>query len=102
MLLGDIIARLDDGAGAAETLAGLDDLVLLGRVRDAAHREGVTPGEFVARAVRVFCEDASDEEWVTLIGIVGRTTEPGTACLQRMVEFALRPEEAPHACGHRH
>lgn len=102
MLLGDIIARLEDGAGAAETLAGLDDLVLLGRVQDAAQRDGLTPGGFVASAVRAFCDRASDEEWVTLIGIIGRTTEPGGAALRRMVEFALRPQEAPHACSHTH
>ena len=102
MLLGDIIARLEDGAGAAETLAGLDDIVLLGRVREEAHLNSLTPGEYVARAVRIFCDGASDEEWVTLIGIVGRTTEPGAACLRRMVEFALRPREASHACLHGH
>ncbi|ACA19971.1 hypothetical protein M446_5679 [Methylobacterium sp. 4-46] len=102
MLLGDIIARLDDEAVAAETLVQLGDLVLLGRVQEAAARAGVAPGAFAARAVGLFSDTASDEEWVGLIGAMGRTTEPGLACLRRMVEFALSAPGGSHACGHRH
>jgi hypothetical protein len=101
MLLGDIIARFDDEAVAAETLVQLGDLVLVGRVRQAAEADGLTPGAFSARAVRLFSDTASDEEWVTLIGLMGRTTEPGLACLRRMVEFALAPPAGP-SCGHPH
>ncbi|ACL57108.1 hypothetical protein [Methylobacterium nodulans] len=100
MLLGDIIAHLDDEAVATETLVRLDDLVLLGRVQESAADEGLTPGEFAARAVRQFSDTASDEDWVTMLGIMGQTPEPGLACLRRMVEYALRPPGALHACGH--
>lgn len=99
MLLGDIIAQLDDEAVANETLLRLDDLVLLGRVRKAAAHEGETAGAFAARAVRLFSDSASDEDWVSMIGVMGQTTEPGMACLRRMVEFALRPQGGAHACG---
>lgn len=102
MLLGDIIARLDDEAVADETLVRLGDLVLLGRVREAAAVEGETAGAFAARAVRLFSDSASDEDWVSMIGVMGQTTEPGMVCLRKMVEFALRPQAASHACGCNH
>ena len=77
MLLGDIISRLDDEAMAMQTLVGLGDLVLLTRVETAAAAEGLTPGDFAARAVSLFSNQASDEDWVSLIGVMGQTTDPG-------------------------
>jgi hypothetical protein len=103
MLLGDIIAQLDDESFAMEALVGLGDLALLARVEGAAEAEGITPGAFAAQAVQAFSNSASDEDWVTLIGAMGRTQDPGQICLKKMVEFALRPPTgAPHACGHHH
>jgi hypothetical protein len=103
MLLGDIIARLDDEAVAMEALVGLGDLALLACVEGAAEVEGITAGEFAAQAVQAFSTGASDEDWVSLIGVMGQTSDPGQACLKKMVEFALRPAApTPHACGHHH
>ncbi|MHB2208035.1 hypothetical protein [Methylobacterium sp. CM6257] len=102
MLLGDIIAQLDDEAVATEALIRLDDLILLGRVHEAAEQDGVAPGAFAARAVRLFSDAASDADWVSMIGVMGQTSEPGLACLRRMVEFALKPQGGSHACGHDH
>ncbi len=103
MLLGDIISRLDDEAMAMQTLVGLGDLVLLARVETAASAEGLTPGGFAARAVNLFSSQASDEDWVSLIGVMGQTTDPGQACLRNRLHFALRPpKETVHACGHGH
>ena len=103
MLLGDVIAGLDDEVHAMQTLIGLGDLALVVRVEQAATGEGLTPGAFAARAVQLFSSQASDEDWVSLIGVMGQTTDPGQACLRKMVEFALRPSRgAGHACGHRH
>lgn len=101
MLLGDVIARLDDEAAALETLVGLGDLALLARVEAAAAEGSLTPGEFAAQAVEIFSSQASDEDWVSLVGVMGRTDDPGQACLRRMVEFALAPTGARHGCGHR-
>ncbi len=99
MLLGDVIAGLDDEAAAMETLVSLGDLALLRRVEEAAAEHALTPGEFAAQAVGSFSSRASDEDWVSLIGVMGRTAEPGQACLKGMVEFALRPA-ATSACHH--
>lgn len=103
MLLGDVIAGLDDEVHAMQTLIGLGDLALVVRVEQAATGEGLTPGVFAARAVQLFSSQASDEDWVSLIGVMGQTADPGQACLRKMVEFALRPlRGAGHGCGHRH
>ena len=100
MLLGDVIAGLDDEAAAMETLVSLGDLALLRRVEEAAAEHALTPGEFAAQAVDTFSSRASDEDWVSLIGVMGRTADPGQACLKAMVEFALRPAGAARSCGH--
>ena len=100
MLLGDLIARLDDETLAIETLVGLDDLALVAEVDTAAARQGLTAGAFAARAVSLFTTGASDDDWVSLIGTIGRAEDPGGACLKTMLAYALRPAPAGHACGH--
>jgi hypothetical protein len=101
MLLSDIIAALDDEAFADETLVRLGDLPLLARARTKAEHDGLTLGEFAAQAVQNFANRASDDDWVSLIGVMGRTDAPGEICLKTMVEFALQPTGAAYACGHR-
>jgi hypothetical protein len=100
MLLGDLIARLDDEVVALETLVGMGDLALLAEVEAAAARQGLTAGEFAAQAVAAFSSRASDDDWVSLIGTIGRAEDPGGACLKTMLAYALRPAPAGHACGH--
>ncbi len=102
MLLGDIIQHFEDEAVAMEALVSLGDLPLLARVEEAATAQGVAPGEFAASAVAIFSQTASDEDWVSLIGVMGRTQDPGEACLRAMISFALRPQGASHGCGHAH
>lgn len=94
MLLGDLIARFDDEAVAAEALLLLGDLSLVARIREAAVEEGLTAGEFASIAVQQFSAAASDEEWVTAIGQMGRSTEPGLVLLHRSLAWALTPK--PH------
>lgn len=101
MVLGDMIARLDDEAHAMQVLMGLGDPGLVLQIGKAADDEGLTPGAFTVQAVQQFSAQASDEDWVSLIGAMGRSVDPGQVCLKKMVEFALRPAtEAVHACGH--
>ncbi len=94
MLLGDLIARFDDPAIAVETLLALDDLTLIGRVREAAAQQELTPGEFAGTAVRLFADTASDEEWVTALGQMARTREPGLELLRRALQWTLTPQTA--------
>lgn len=95
MLLGDLIARLEDEAVAGEALMSLDDLSLVSRVGEAAARHDIQPGEYVVEAVGAFTNGASDEDWVTVIGLMSRAEDPGRVFLQRVVSYALAAEERP-------
>lgn len=82
MLLGDLIARFDTPSFAEETLLALGDISLLARVRAQADADGETLGEFAQSAVRRFATEASDEDWVTLLGALSRAADPGAAYLK--------------------
>ncbi len=102
MLLGDLVARFDDEAFALESLLAIGDLALLARVEEAAAKEQLSAGEFAVRAGQLFSDNASDDDWVSLIGVMGRTDDPGRECLRKMLEFALRPARPEHSCADHH
>ena len=91
MLLGDIIARLEDDAVADEALISLGDLALAARVAAAASQEALTRGEFVATCVGQFAAHSSDEQWLTVLGQMGRAEDPGRVFLRHAIEAALGP-----------
>jgi hypothetical protein len=90
MVLGDILARLTDEATAIETILGVGDLTLLAAVKDQAATDGVDLGACVVQTVQRYTNEANDEEWVTLIGLMNRTDDPAAICLKRAFEHALR------------
>jgi hypothetical protein len=102
MLLGDILARFDDEGVAAETIMRLDDLPLIARLTEEADAQGCSLGEFAASSVRLYAARASDEEWITLMGALGRAADPGAVCLKRAFAFVLAEKVvAGRACdGH--
>ncbi|HUI13959.1 MAG TPA: hypothetical protein VL048_10885 [Xanthobacteraceae bacterium] len=89
MLLGDLLARFDDDSIAAETVLALDDLALIARLREQAATDGMTLGAYAAVAVRRYAAEASDQEWVTLMGALGRAADPGRVCMQRAFAYVL-------------
>ncbi len=89
MLLGDIIARLADETIAAEAVLALGDLSLLAALKARAAASGVGLGAYAARAVRIYADGAPAAEWTTLIGVLGRAEDPGTACLGRVFAYVL-------------
>ncbi|HET9615579.1 MAG TPA: hypothetical protein VFP74_00295 [Pseudolabrys sp.] len=95
MLLGDVLARFDTPSFAEETVLALGDLNLLAGMRVRAEAEGESLGEFARNAVQRFAAEASDEEWVTMIGALARAEDPGSVCLR----FALKKAVAPEAAG---
>ena len=102
MLLGDLIARFEDEAQAAETLIALGDLALVARVEAAAAADDLTAGEIVTACVDRYTATATDEEWLTLVDLLGRADNPGKVFLQRVLaamlpasaEAALVPDQA--------
>jgi hypothetical protein len=89
MLLGDLLARFADEGTAAEAILALGDLTLLASVREEAQARGVEIGVFAAGAVRQYAAQASDEEWVTLLGAMNRDPDPGMVCFKRALAHAV-------------
>ncbi len=89
-MLGDILARLTDETAAVETILGAGDLSLLTVVKERAAAEGIDLAACVTQTVQRYTHEASDEEWVTLIGLMNRANDPGAICLKRAFEHAQR------------
>ena len=90
MMLGDVLAQLNDGGEAAEIILGVGDLRLLAAMRERAESEGLDLAAFARVEVQRYATEASNEEWITLIGLIGRAGDPGTACLKRVFENVTR------------
>jgi hypothetical protein len=90
MMLGDMLAGLDDDTGATEMILGLDDLQLLVGLRERAKAEGVDLATYAREAVQRYAAQAPDEEWITLMGLIGRSDDPAGVCLRRALSAALK------------
>jgi hypothetical protein len=90
MLLGDVLARFEDEAVAAETILGLGDLALIARLRERAEAVGQSLGKYAASTMRCYAASAPDEEWITLMGALGRAQDPGAVCMMRAFAFMLQ------------
>ena len=89
-MLGDLLKSLSDETTALETILGAGDLKLLTAMRERAAAEGVELVAYVSRTVQRYANEASDEEWITLIGALNRAADPGSVCLKRAFEHGLR------------
>jgi len=89
MLLGDLIARVQDPAFATEALLALDDLALMARINSESARNGLEPGEFISQSVARFVNGASDEEWLAMIGALVQAENPGRAFLHLVLSKAI-------------
>jgi hypothetical protein len=92
MTLGDVLARLDDDGATAEFLLGIGGLTLLASTRERANESGTDLASYVRAVVQRYAASASDEEWLTVMGIIGRAPDPGLAYVRRAIEFASRGE----------
>ena len=88
-MLGDLLARLSDETMALEAILGTGDLALLTAVRERAASEQVDLATYVSQAVQRYAAEASDEEWVTLMGALNRSLDPSATCLKRAFEYDL-------------
>jgi hypothetical protein len=89
MMLGDILNRINSDGEAVEVILGAGDLRLLTAMQRQAEVEGLDLAAYTRVAVQRYMASASDEEWITLLGQMGRTADPGGACLKRALELAL-------------
>jgi hypothetical protein len=99
MLLGELIARCSDETIAAEIVLSIGNLATLSALRDLSEETGTGLGACIAAATRRYAAEASDEEWITLIGQMGGQQDPAEIFLKRALAYAgarLEQEE----CGH--
>jgi hypothetical protein len=89
-MLGDLLTSLTDETTALETILSAGDLNLLTAAQELAAADGLDLAAFVTQTVQRYANEASDEEWVTLVGLLNRSPDPGTTCLKRALEHALR------------
>ena len=89
MLVGDILSRLENDGEAAEVILGAGDLRLLAAMKEQAEAEGLSLAAYTRAAVQRYVAAASDEEWITLMGQIGRTSDPGGICLKRAFESVI-------------
>ena len=87
-MLGDLLASLTDETTAVETLLQLGDLTLLEAARGKAAAEGIELAACVTQTVQRYAATASDEEWITLMGMLNRSQDPGATCLKRAFAYA--------------
>lgn len=88
-MLGDLLAAARDGAGNFQSWLNATDPELASRVEAAAGAESITPTAYIRGAVSDFSRFAGEEDWATLTSTLKRTGDPGTACLQAMVDWRL-------------
>ena len=86
MILGDVLAHLQNDGEAAELILGLGELSLLASARQRATAEGVDLATYARCAVQRYAVEATDEEWVSAIGALGRASDPGMVFLKRALE----------------
>jgi hypothetical protein len=81
-MLGDLLSRFTNDAIATEAILRLGDVTLLAALRERADAEGLALGALAALAVQRYAREASDEEWVTLMGAMQRSGDSGLICLK--------------------
>jgi len=96
-MLGDLLANLTDESAALEAILDAGDSKLLAAARERAAAEGLELGAYMAQAVQHYASRSSDEEWVTLLGLLNRSFDPGAVCLRRALTHALADPQAAGA-----
>lgn len=100
MLLGSIIANLSDETSILDTLASLEDLVLMTRLRDAAAEAGEPLGGFASSIVGSFVARADGAAWLSLMTATSKADDPGKACLRYILGTEIPVRTPSCSCHH--
>lgn len=96
-MFGDLIAHLHRPEVAAAALDSLPDPDLVSRVEAAAEAAGLETPDFVAALVRGFMDHADDDRWLQMVGVMGRSEEPGLAALEAILRQGVESSSSPVA-----
>jgi hypothetical protein len=100
MQLGEIIRSFSEEGPAHEALLACEDIALFARIGEAANHFDETVGEYASGAVRRFANLAVSEDWLGLMNVVERASDPGLECLSYMVKWSLKQDETPPTPAH--
>jgi hypothetical protein len=90
-MFGELISRLDQPEVAAAALAALDDEELTLTIERYAEAKEIGVAECVAGIVRSFVDQADDEPWMQLVGIMARSSEdPTIAAFGAILRYCAR------------
>ena len=92
LTLGELLAATRRRAGALDPVPLPDGL--RERLAAAAAAEGETPEGWARMAVADFSLDAGPDEWTTLMTRLRDRPDPGSACLEAMIEWSLAARAA--------
>jgi len=92
-MFGKLIDDLDDPNVVLDLVVAVDAPDLLGRIGRAAEAEGLTPSAYLAASVRTFVDEASDDTWLRLIGLMNRAEDPSLAAMRAILEAVLPVNE---------
>jgi hypothetical protein len=101
MQLGILLNHLEIDANAGAALEALGDIVLFARVEAMGAEYDEDPGVYVANGARRFAARASDEDWLGLMNVIERATDPGRAVLEKIVLWSLEKDSAPDGSAHK-
>jgi len=93
MLLADVIARCSDETVAQEVVLSIGDLATLARLHEQSAATGIGIGACIAAATRRYAAEASDEEWITLMGKMSGAQDPSAVFLKHALAHAPPPGE---------
>ena len=96
MLLGDLIAQLEDEAVATEALLAIGDIVLMAWLQAASAAARSPVGVFLQELICRFSAHASPDDWIAVMNAAGRAELPAAACLRVMIGVALAARETGH------
>jgi len=94
MLLGDLVASLDNEYVAEEVLMALEDLALIRRASDAAREDDLDLGSFVSIAVRRYLNQAPPRRVDVLDERDGTLRRSGVRIVEASVGFCTRTQPA--------
>jgi hypothetical protein len=93
-MLGRLIDNLENPDVMLGLVAVLDAPDLLKRIGRAAEADGRSPSDYLAISVRAFVDQASDDVWLQLVGIMNRAEDPSLAALRAILD-AILPSDRP-------
>jgi hypothetical protein len=85
LTLGELIARTRSESGALAAWLEGEEAALLARLENEAHSECMSLGRYLRFRLMVFCEDADEEAWATVLSRARGGADPGKALLMAVV-----------------